>query len=239
MKWWIIGALASTGLSVYLLSGSGRVGPPYRDEALTAGPAPLMLLSQPSVQKELRLTKRQIDQIKATTEKQFAGRRPDPGAKGARPAARMGRKHQEHMMEQLLDSTQVGRLHQIILQQQGGLALANKPTADELALTGAQRRKVDAILEKLIDQLNDPSDVPRGPERWQRAQEARQSAGESMLAILTTDQQSHWNELKGDAFTGEITMRPPGFRRAGTGTGASQKGRRRGPAPPNAKQANG
>jgi hypothetical protein len=222
---------------VFLLSSSARVGPPYKDEALIGGPPPLMLLSQPSVQRELRLTKRQIDQIQATVEKQFAGRRPDQTAKAVRPAARMGRKHQEAVIGQLLEAPQLQRLQQITLQQQGGLALATKPTADELGLSATQRKEVDGILEKLMDQLKDASDAPRGPERWQRAQEIRKSAGESMLALLTSEQQTRWNALIGEPFNGEISMRGGGFRRGGPRNGASQRGPGRGPAPGNTKRA--
>jgi hypothetical protein len=228
--------LASAGLMAYTLGGSGKIGPPYRDDALTSGPEPLMLLSQSSVQKELRLTPKQIQFIDSTVQKQFAGRRrgqgpqaaaqPSPGARGA---ARMGRKHQDVFVAQLLQPQQVRRLHEITLQQLGGLALGNKQTADDLQLTLAQRREVDTVLEKLAGQIGQGFQQRRGPEGRQQMREARQAAGEKLLALLTTDQESRWHELTGAPFTGEITFGPRGGPPGGRGGGARRGGPGGGP----------
>lgn len=240
-----LAVLASAGLMVYMLSGSGRVGPPFRDPALTGGPEPLMLLNQPSVQKELRLSTKQIQLIEATVQKQFAGRWRGQGSRsaapltsGARGVARMGRKHQEAFVAQVLQPQQVRRLHQIVLQQQGGLALGNKQTADELALTQAQRQQADAILEKLAGDLGQEFQQRRGPEGRQRFREARQAAGEKLLALLTPEQETRWQELAGAPFTGEITFGPRSAPAGGRGRG-SRRGEPPGggPAPGGTRQA--
>lgn len=100
-----VATLVAVALVTYMLNGSAPVGPPYRDENLTAGPEPLMLLNQPSVRDELRLTKAQSQQIQAAVEKQIGG--PRPGQKGQKGApgqrsARMGRKHQEAFLAGVL-----------------------------------------------------------------------------------------------------------------------------------------
>jgi hypothetical protein len=207
---------------------------------------PLMLLNQPSVQKELRLTKRQIDLIESTVQKQFAGRRrgrgPDakaqaegtaPTATAARGAARMGRKHQEAFVSRLLQPQQIRRLHEITLQQQGGLALGNKQVADELQLTQAQRRQVDGILEKLADQIGQGFQQRRGPEGRQQLRESRQAVAEKLLALLTTEQENRWQELTGAPFTGEITFGPRGAPPGGRG--GSRRGGPGGVRPASAK----
>jgi hypothetical protein len=248
-----LAVVGSTALAVYLMTGSAKVGPPFRDEALTAGPDPLLLLNQPAVQKELRLSKRQIQQLEAAVQRQFAGRRRGPGGPGAGRGAsgtgsgargavrvamagpgstsatrapRMGRKHEEAFVSQLLAPQQLTRLHQIILQQAGGLALASRQMANDLGLTPAQRRDADAILAKLSGQLEETFQQGRGPEGRQQAREARQAAGEQMLALLTPEQETRWRELTGQPFTGELTLGPRGFAGGGAGRGPRYGGRR-------------
>lgn len=207
--------LVAVSFLVYMSSGSGPQGPPYRDERLTAGPEPLMLVLQPSVHKELKLTTSQEKQIQGIMDKQSGGRRPGKDRdRGKAPltaprVARMGRKHQEAYLARVLRPEQAARLRQIILQRQGGLALNHNQTAEALGLTEAQRRKADAILEKLIGQLN-TSPNARGREGRKQAEEARKAAGEELLTLLTPEQKNRWNELTGEPFTGEITFGPRG-----------------------------
>jgi hypothetical protein len=243
--WLATGAVvASTGLIVFMLSGSGKIGPPYRNDFMIAGPEPLMLLGQPSVQKDLGLTASQIRLIEGTIQQQFTGRRPGQGPQAgpalppAKRAARMGRKHQEVVLAQVLQPRQIKRLRQITLQQQGGLALGNKQTADALQLTVAQRQKVDAVLESLTGEMGQnfrPGRRPQDQQQMQEArqkmqearqkmQETRQKAGDDLLALLTSEQEARWRELIGAPFTGEITFGPrgqwpgaQGFHRQGQG----------------------
>jgi len=249
--WLATGAVvASTGLIVFMLSGSGKIGPPYRNDFLVSGPEPLMLLNQPSVQKDLGLTASQIRLLEGTIQQQFTWRRPAQASQGdrtsqpARRAARMGRKHQEVVLAQLLKPQQLHRLHQITLQQLGGLALGNKQTANDLQLTEAQRQKVDAVLESLTGGMGRnfrpgqsfrPGQRPQDPQQMQearqkmqesrqRVQEARQKAGDELLALLTSEQESRWQELIGPPFTGEITFRPRGQWPGGRGGGWRRQG---------------
>jgi hypothetical protein len=145
-------------------------------------------------------------------------------------AARMGRKHQVAFLSQLLRPQQVTRLRQIILQRQGGLALNNNQTAQELGLTESQRQKADAVLEKLTDKLNRARNV-RGPEGRKQTEEAREAAGKELLGLLTPEQQNRWKELIGEPFTGEIGFGPPGDRPPGGGRPPSGEGRGPGAEP--------
>jgi hypothetical protein len=211
-----VAALGSAAFLVYMLSGSGPVGPPFRDEALTAGPEPLRLVDQPSIRKELRLSEKQVQQIQAVVEKQSLAKGPVPGGKDAKnvkaapKVARMGRKHQEAFLTQVLQPQQVRRLRQIVLQRQGGLALGNHQTAEELGLTEAQRKKADAIIAQLTDRLNEMPRASRGPEGRKQVEEKREAAKEELLGLLTPEQQAHWTEMLGEPLVGEIGSGPPG-----------------------------
>jgi hypothetical protein len=220
------GSLVALSFMVYMLSGSGPIGPPYRDESLTAGMEPLRLVDQASIRAELNLSDAQAETIRETVEKQSPRRRmtKDKDADPTERQARMGRKHQEAFLAQVLDAQQLNRLHQIILQRLGGLALNNKQTADALALTKTQREKVDAILANLSSKLSS-SAGNWTPEARKQNEAARTGAGESMLAVLTPEQQGRWKELLGEPFTGEINLGPRGFGPQGgrPGKGATQQ----------------
>jgi hypothetical protein len=129
----------------------------------------------------------------------------------------MGRKHQEVFLTQVLQPQQNRRLHQIILQQQGGRALTNKETADELRLTEDQRKQADAILAKRTPGRGRGFRGPPGPVARKQFEEARAALNEELLGLLTPDQQAHWKELIGEPFTGEIEFRPLGGRFGGPG----------------------
>jgi Spy/CpxP family protein refolding chaperone len=219
-----IALLLSVSFMVFMLGGSGPVGPPYQDESLTAGPAPLLVVNQPAIREELKLTRTQVQRIRSAIDKQ---RPAVPGgevpASGPRKA-RMGHKHQKVFLAEVLSPEQMNRLHQIILQHQGGLALNNRWTADELGLTEPQRKQAGAILEKLNRQLSLVRNPP-GPERTKQVKEARAAAGTELLELLTPQQKNRWKELIGEPFAGEISVeslgwglqggRPPGLRPPG------------------------
>jgi hypothetical protein len=206
-------SLVSVSFLVYMLSPSAPVGPPYRDESLTAGMEPFQLIRQRSVREELKLTEDQVQKIQAVLDKQsFRG--PPRGEQSTAPApraARMGRKHQEDVLKGLLRPEQIVRLRQIILQRQGGLALNNAETAEQLGLTESQRQQADTILDRLTQQLAELRQA-RNREGPKKVEEARKAAGDEMLALLTSDQQDRWKELTGEPFTGEITFGPFGGR---------------------------
>jgi hypothetical protein len=235
-------SLVAVSFMVYMVSGSGPVGPPYRDENLTAGPEPLMLVMQRSVREELKLTEAQVKQIQSALDKQSG--RMGPAAKDkdkekdknpmtAPRAARMGRKHQEAFLTRVLRPKQITRLRQIILQRQGGLALNNSQAAEELGLTEEQRKKADAVLEKLVGQLSQSRNA-RGPEGRKQAEDARTAAGTELLALLSPEQQNRWKELIGEPFTGQIGFGPPGGGPGGPGGGPGGRppgAEGRGPSP--------
>jgi hypothetical protein len=211
--------LVAVSFMVYMLGGSGPVGPPYRDENLTAGPEPLMVVRHPAVRKELKLTEAQAKQIDSVIEKQSAGRGgPDRDAATKTRMARMGRKHQEAYLSRVLQPKQMTRLKQIILQQQGGMALNNSQTAEALGLSEKQRKKADAILDKLTERMSQLRNT-RGREAFQQMQEARETAGKQLLALLTDEQESRWKDLLGEPFLEELRFGPGGGGFPGRGPG--------------------
>jgi hypothetical protein len=209
-----VAALAAVGLLIYMLGPAGPVGPPYRDENITAGPPALMLVLQPAVCTELALSAAQVGQLEEVVKKQFAGMGMGAGPGKGPPdltaprSARMGPKHQEAFLANVLQPAQIQRLRQIILQKQGGLALASTQTADALGLSDSQRARARTLVDQLAMQL-DPFRAAPGPHGWREMQGQRDAAAAKLLALLTPEQLERWNQMIGAPFAGEIRVGPP------------------------------
>jgi hypothetical protein len=133
----------------------------------------LMLASQPSVRQELKLSDKQVKQLDQRREKQRAAfeelrdlELEDAAKKIAKQA-----KSNDAVLGKILNADQFKRLSEISLQQRGARALTDPEVARSLGLTGAQKNKLQDILDesqeemqKLFAQLGGPGG-PGGPGR--------------------------------------------------------------------------
>jgi hypothetical protein len=92
----------------------------------------------------------------------------------------------------ILDSKQMERLAQLRLQQEGPSAIARAEVAEELNLTKEQRDKVAKIQE---------DSRGGGGGDFAAMRERREKANADILAVLTEEQKTKWNEMKGKEFT--------------------------------------
>jgi Spy/CpxP family protein refolding chaperone len=172
----------------------------------------LFLLSQDSVQKELKLSPDQASQVNNLLEKSresFGGFR-DLSREERRRRMEETAKANEAAVQNILDENQSKRLRQIALQQRGGWALADPKIADELELTADQKDQINSIQE---DARNEMRNIAEGGDRQQareRFQALRKSTGQKLEALLTPEQQAKWKALQGEPFAGEIRLGGPG-----------------------------
>jgi hypothetical protein len=133
----------------------------------------LMLLSQPSVRQELKLSDKQIKQLDQRREKQraaFDELRDLESEDAAKKIAKQA-KSNDAAIGKILNAEQFKRLTEISLQQRGGHALTDPEVARSLTLTGAQKNKLQDILnqsqeemQKLFAQFGGPArQGGRGP----------------------------------------------------------------------------
>jgi Spy/CpxP family protein refolding chaperone len=203
----VLGAAAMTAAPAWAQrgGGGGRGGP--------GGGGPMFLLTQKSVQDELKLAPDQVEKIKELAQKQqeaFAGLR-DLSQEERQAKMREMRQANDKALAEVLKPEQMKRLRQINLQQMGAMALGNAETAKTLGLTDEQKEKIKAIgddarkeMQELRQSGGDPDDVRK------KTEEIRKSSGEKMMAVLTDEQKAKWKELAGEPFKGEI--RRPGPR---------------------------
>lgn len=166
------------------------------------------MLQRPEVQAELKLTDEQKARlIKPSGDDRrhmgmfFRDLYSVPAEERARKAADF-RGVQEKKIAEVLDAAQQRRLGQLLLQQQGLSALAQKEVADQLKLSDDQRREVDAAI-KVIGPAR-RSVFPRGPGNWQeigkRMDELREKETKMLEALLTDAQKQQWQALTGEPF---------------------------------------
>src|SRR5207237_4551397 len=132
-----------------------------------------------------------------------------------------------------LNAEQQKRMHEIQLQQQGGMALASPEVQTELKLTDDQKQKIAAILQQHQQAMSDlfrSAGPPGGGGGGFAAirdkfQALQKDTSAKISALLTQEQQKQWKEMQGTPFTGRLAPPGPGGRpgggfRPGVGGGA-------------------
>jgi Spy/CpxP family protein refolding chaperone len=162
------------------------------------------LLSQPSVQTELKLSEEQRKKATELAEKQRGGFQElrnlsqDERRKKFAERAEANRKS----VAEILEPAQLKRVEQISLQQQGAAAYGRPEVVAALGLTSEQQEKFKAIHEESREKMRAAFQGGR-PDR-DKLEAVRKSAIEQTGALLTAEQKTKWRELTGEPFTGEI-----------------------------------
>jgi Spy/CpxP family protein refolding chaperone len=167
--------------------------------------SPMMLLNQPSVQEELKISAEQKQQIHEAAAKLRASagdlQSLDPSERQQKmqEMAREG----ERTASKILHRDQMKRLKEITLQVQGARAFSNPDLANALGLTDEQKEKIKAT-EGGRGQR--PQVTPGGdPEAAQkRMEEMRKANLEKVMSILTPEQKAKYKEMTGEPFTGKM-----------------------------------
>jgi len=176
------------------------------------GGSTIVLLTQKSVQDELKLSGEQVQKIKELSDKQRESFR-GPRDEDARKKREEARQATEKAVTEILKPDQLKRVKQISLQQQGGRALSNPEIAAALKLSNEQKDKIKSIQDETRTARGQRGQRgQRSEEERKKQQEARKAANEKLMEVLTSAQKTKWKELTGEPFTGEISRRQFGGR---------------------------
>jgi Spy/CpxP family protein refolding chaperone len=209
------------GGALLLVAASGS--PASAQQGRRAGPggfgmfdrAGTFLLTQESVQSELKLSPDQVNEVTQLNEKRresFRGMRDLSRDERRKKMEEMSHSDQAAIAK-ILNPEQLTRLKQISLQQRGGWALADPEVAATLALTDDQKERIRAIEIQAHDELRGAGrDGDRAAAR-QKFESVRSSINQQMEAVLTPQQQAKWKEMQGEPFKGELQRGE--FRRRG------------------------
>jgi Spy/CpxP family protein refolding chaperone len=177
------------------------------------------LLTNKSVQEELKLDKDQVDKLTAALTKfrednkdEFAKLRDQNTSREDREAVmKKMREGTQKIAADILKPEQMKRLKQIELQQEGVRGLANPDTEKALKLTDKQKEELKAIAEDLQKQQRElfQGGGGRGEEARKKMMELRKEKMDAALKVLTDEQKKTYKELTGAPFEVKFEQRRP------------------------------
>jgi hypothetical protein len=208
----LVALMASPALAQRQRPGGGRGG--FR---LT----PDMLLTNKSVQEELKLSKDTQEKLAAVAKKRGELFRNRDLSREDREKAMKEIGEQTKKIREGLTSAQQKRLKQISIQAQGLRAFSDKDVQSALKLTDEQKTAIKDITEGIQKKVQEETKDLQGRERFTKGREIRQKLNKEAMgkiaSKLTSDQKKTWKELVGKPF--EIKFegfgRPGGGRRGG------------------------
>jgi hypothetical protein len=177
------------------------------------------LLSNKSVQKELKATDEQVEKLNA-----FAREMREKGREEFQGLRELSQEERREKMQALartraaelvkgrdaiLKPEQVKRFEEIQLQQSGAGAFSSPRVQEKLKLTEDQKTKVRAInMESGRSTREAFQDLQSDREgAMKKIAEIRKQATEKALAVLTDDQKKAWKEMTGEPFEVEYEPR--------------------------------
>jgi hypothetical protein len=177
-----------------------------------------MLLSNKSVQKELKVSDEQGEKLKALqTETMEKNRERFQGFQDLSQEERQSKMREAQAelaksLDGILKPEQVKRFKQIEIQV-GGFNAFNQPRVQEaLKLTDEQKEKVRGIAEEARGAMPSREDAQADPDAaMKKRTEITKATTEKVTALLNDDQKKAWKDLTGDPFD----YKPEPFRRPG------------------------
>lgn len=179
----------------------------------------LMLLSNKSVQEELKLSDEQATKAQQAAREVREKHQGDFEKIRELQGEEQRTKRQEVMkaygedsrkaMAGVLQPEQAKRLRQIELQASGAQAFANPEVQEALKLTAEQKEKIRDIGEDSREEMREIFESASGDreEAMKKVTELRKETMTKVAALLTADQKESWKELTGEAF--EIKFERP------------------------------
>lgn len=177
------------------------------------GPNSLGLLTNKSVQKNLKLTDEQIEKAtKAATEQGEKRREKAQDFQGLEQAERMEKQQAlgkelaadaKKTTDALLKPEQSKRLAQIVLQTQGIGAYMNPEIQTQLKMTDEQKNKLKDIGEESGKQMMELREMFQSDREgaMKKMTDIRKETTEKATAVLTSEQKATWKEMTGEPFT--------------------------------------
>jgi Spy/CpxP family protein refolding chaperone len=164
--------------------------------------SPAFVASLDEVQTDLKLTDEQKSEIE-TINDDTRGKMRDLFSDGGPPDMEAFQKLGQEaaaQVEKALEPAQFTRLQEITLQVNGASSLNDEAIRTKLHFTNEQTTKYeearDANREAMRDAMDDLGDASR-EERRAKMDELRKSADERLLAVLTPEQKTEFEALKG------------------------------------------
>jgi hypothetical protein len=221
--------------------GPGGGGPGGGRGMMMNGGGPGMMMMGGQMGEELGITEAQQEQMRAAMQEMMEEMRAsrDEGEELSQEdrMARMTemREAMQQKVEGILTTEQVERSGQLRLQMEGTRALSRDEVAEDLGLSTEQKGQLEAIGERVRSQMEEMGQAMRDGDQTDReaARERftalRERADQARMSVLTDDQKTQLEEMKGEPF--EFQRQEPGQGRQGRQQGDFQYQREQREAP--------
>lgn len=198
-RWLVAGVALMVVVPLVFAQGRQRPG-------MGMGGGSLFLLTQKSVQDELKLTEDQVKKVTALEEKQRESLKglKDLSQEERKTKFEANAKENKKAVDEILKPEQTKRLKQISLQQNGARAYADPEVAEALKLTDDQKEKIKSIQEDSRKEMRDLFGGGDREEARKKMETLRKATDEKVQGVLTADQKGKLKELMGEPFKGEI-----------------------------------
>jgi Spy/CpxP family protein refolding chaperone len=108
-------------------------------------------------------------------------------------------------LEEVLFPEQTERLGEIVLQRRGVQALNDPEIAKELSITDAQKKELEEVRETLREEMSTKAremfaNRGEGGDPREAFAKLREDMETKILAVLTDEQRTHFDEMKGEPF---------------------------------------
>jgi Spy/CpxP family protein refolding chaperone len=190
--------------------GGGRFGGGFGGGAV--------LLSNKSVQKELKVTDEQAEKLNTFAREAMEKQREQFQGLGDLSQDERREKMQELAktraaelrkgMDEILKPEQIKRFEEIQLQQAGASAFLTPRVQEGLKLTDEQKTRLREISEEANQAMRDAFQGAQTDREGARKKfaDTRRQANEKAMGVLTDEQKKAWKEMTGEPF--EITFEP-------------------------------
>jgi Spy/CpxP family protein refolding chaperone len=174
-------------------------------------PTAARLLGIKQVQDALKLTDEQKEKIEKINDEMRDEMRQAFGDGGGREKMQEIMKSTNKRIDDVLDEGQQKRLRGILVQVNGASAVADPNVAKELNLTDDQKTKLEKIRDDAREGMRDIFSPGQSPEERQKKIEAyRDEINKKVLAVLTSEQQSQLDSMKGEKVEIDASQLRPG-----------------------------
>ena len=179
----------------------------------------VQLITNASVQKEIKLEEEQAEKVKGVAEELRGNIRESMSSlQDLEPQDRM-KKMQEiqrttneagmKALGVILKPDQMKRFHEVVLQQEGPAVLATHPMlAKKLKVSDEQVGKITAIQAEMRTEMRDLRDASDPAAAMAKL---RKTTNDKALAVMTDSQKKEWKDMLGEPFEIKMEGGPGGF----------------------------
>ncbi|HEY2250851.1 MAG TPA: hypothetical protein VGH74_07305 [Planctomycetaceae bacterium] len=175
------------------------------------GAIELMLLRQQSVQRELKLTADEVEKINKFAAQQWAKAQKAHETSATEQDKTFKDMAQENhsFIEKTLKKEQAKRMHEIVLQKTGILALTRKDVASKLKLTDDQIKKAHNLQREARRDAEELLHTTQKDQKRAKFRQLEETGRKHVMELLNDEQETTWKEMTGQPFTGDLAYFDP------------------------------